>query len=62
MNLTDFLFELLDDTDEQTALFNCLSSYFFFFAHRGCINSYGITFICEQEILEMKMDTFKLEN
>lgn len=53
-----------DDTDEQTALFNCLSSYFFFFffAHRGCINSYGITFICEQEILELKMDTFKLEN
>lgn len=31
MNLTDFLFELPDDTDEQTALFNCLSSYFFFF-------------------------------
>lgn len=31
MNLTDFLFELPDDTDEQTALFNCLSSYLFIY-------------------------------
>lgn len=60
MNLTDFLFELLDDTDEQPALFNCLSSYFF--ANRVCINSYGFIFICEQEILELKMNTFNLEN
>lgn len=60
MNLTDFLFELPDNTDEQTALFNCLSSYFF--ANGGCINSYGFTFICDQAILELKMNTFNLEN
>lgn len=55
INLTDFLFELPDDIDEQTALMNYLPS--FSFANRRCIHSYCFTFICAQEILELKMHT-----
>lgn len=62
MNLNDFLFEALDDIDEQAALIHCLQrSFIFLFASSGCADHYCLIFFICTRHLEIEMNAFTSE-